>query len=50
MFKKEIIEDYTCIKCSINHYLRTKGASIKSLALKQFLERLVTDRSELDED
>lgn len=50
LFKQETIEDYTCIKCSINHHLRSQGAQIKSLALRQFLERLVSDRGELDSD
>ena len=50
LFKSETIEDYTCVKCSIVHYLQTKGSKINSPAMKQFLEKLVADRNELDED
>lgn len=49
LFKTETIEDYTCIKCSIRQHLKSFGARMK-LPLKRFLERLVTDSSDLDED
>ena len=50
LFHTETIEDYTCIKCSIRHYLATKGSKIRSKALKKFLVGLVTDQGDLDED
>ena len=48
-FKAEVIEDFICVKCSINRYLRINKDNIDQ-QLKNFLERLVTDRSSLDED
>ena len=50
LFQSEVIEDYTCIKCSIKHHLNVNWDKIGSEALKNFLSKLVTDRNELDED
>ena len=50
LFKQETIEDYSCMKCSIRHYLKTEGPKINNTALKKFLERLITDNNDLDED
>lgn len=49
LFKTETIEDYTCIKCSIRQHLQSFGARMRH-PLKTFLERLVSDNSDLDED
>jgi len=37
LFETETVEDYTCIKCSIKHYLTMQDTKIKSKALKEFL-------------
>ena len=48
LFQAETIEDYTCMKCSIRNHLSFN--KIEDQELKSFLERLVTDRGDLDED
>ena len=48
-FRAEVIEDFICVKCSINRYLRINKGNLDS-SLEHFLERLVTDRSSLDEE
>ena len=48
-FKAETIEDYICVKCSINRYLRINKNNINK-SLENLLLRVVDDRSSLDED
>ena len=42
LFETELIEDYTCIKCSIRQHLKSFGTRMRP-NLKEFLERLVSD-------
>ena len=48
-FNAESIEDYICVKCSINRYMKINSGKINP-QLKAFMYRLASDRSSLDED
>ena len=55
LFRPEVVSDYICIRCSVTQHLKFCSKMMQkenqlSASHKAFLESVITDRDELDED